>query len=29
MPPFEELSLELTPEAKEATQFIIDLLTAK
>ncbi len=29
IPPFEELSLELTPEAKEATQFIIDLLMGK
>ncbi len=27
MPPFEELALEPTPEAAEATQFIIDLLT--
>jgi hypothetical protein len=29
LPAFEDLSLELTPEAKEATQFIIDLLTGK
>jgi hypothetical protein len=29
IPSFEALSLELTPEAKEATQFIIDLLTGK
>jgi hypothetical protein len=29
MPSFEELSLKLTPEAKEATQFITDLLTGK
>jgi hypothetical protein len=29
IPSFEELSLELTPEAKEATQFIINLLTGK
>ncbi len=29
LPPFEELSLELTPEAQEATQFIVDLLTSK
>lgn len=28
-PSFEELTLELTPEAKEATQFIVDLLTGK
>ncbi len=28
-PSFEELTLELTPEAKEATQFIIGLLTNK
>jgi hypothetical protein len=28
-PSFEELSLELTPEAQAATQFIIDLLTGK
>lgn len=28
-PPFEELSLELTPDVKEATQFIIELLTGK
>ncbi len=29
LPSFEELSLELSPEVKEATQFIIDLLTSK
>ncbi len=29
IPSFETLSLELTPEAKEATEFIIDLLTRK
>ncbi len=28
-PSFEELSLELTPEAQEAAQFIIDMLTEK
>ncbi len=29
IPSFEELSLELTPEAKEATQFMVALLTGK
>ncbi len=29
MPSFEALTLELTPEAKEATQFIVDLLASK
>ncbi len=29
LPRFEELPLELTPEAEEATQFIIDLLTGQ
>lgn len=29
IPSFEALTLELTPEAKEATRFIIDLLTGK
>jgi len=28
-PSFEDVSLELTPEAQAATQFIVDLLTAK
>lgn len=29
LPPFEAVSLELTPEAQEATRFIIDLLTGQ
>ncbi len=29
LPPFEELPLEPTPDAQEATQFIVDLLTGK